>query len=155
MEEGTVVVTKNRQGQILAVTRQDEDGKILKIISKSEPLGGYKINTDSRVAVATDYFWQEMNSCPKEVTVQLLNEGGTATYGIWDGKDPQWQGWAPAPRRKLTHGMKGTVLKSCPDRDTCKCVIDECMKEGYYDASLDAVRARRKDELRAGFDSGG
>ncbi len=33
---GDVVVTKNLDGQILAVTRQDEDGQVLKIIAMSE-----------------------------------------------------------------------------------------------------------------------
>jgi len=43
-DEGEIVVTKNLQGQIVAVTRQDEDGRILKVIDTSakpeqEPVG--------------------------------------------------------------------------------------------------------------------
>lgn len=34
-ERGQIVVTKNEAGQIVAVTRQDEDGKILKVIATS------------------------------------------------------------------------------------------------------------------------
>ena len=34
-QEGEVVVTKNQDGHIVCVTRQDEDGRILKIISES------------------------------------------------------------------------------------------------------------------------
>lgn len=33
--EGDVVVTKNPDGQIVAVTRQDDEGRILKIIAQS------------------------------------------------------------------------------------------------------------------------
>lgn len=35
-KEGDVVVTKNTDGVIVAVTRQDEEGRVLKIISQSE-----------------------------------------------------------------------------------------------------------------------
>lgn len=34
--EGEVVVTKNDEGQIVAVTRQDEDGQILKVIATND-----------------------------------------------------------------------------------------------------------------------
>jgi len=37
-EQGEVVVTKNPDGQIVAVTRQDEDGRILKVIDTSAKL---------------------------------------------------------------------------------------------------------------------
>lgn len=33
--EGEIVVTKNQTGQIVAVTRQDEEGRILKVIAES------------------------------------------------------------------------------------------------------------------------
>ncbi len=43
---GEVVVTKNSTGQIVAVTRQDEEGRVLKVIAQSEvataPAGGVK-----------------------------------------------------------------------------------------------------------------
>lgn len=33
-EQGHVVVTRNQAGQIVAVTRQDEEGRILKVIAE-------------------------------------------------------------------------------------------------------------------------
>jgi len=60
----------------------------------------HKINTDA-VAVDQNYFWQAMSTCPRAVKVQLLNIGGVAIYGTYDGKDPDWQGWAPLPKRPL------------------------------------------------------
>lgn len=35
LKHGEVVVTKNEAGQIVAVTRQDDDGKILSVIAES------------------------------------------------------------------------------------------------------------------------
>lgn len=60
----------------------------------------FKINADRTVAVAQAYYWQPMNSCPLGVKVQLLNSGGVAVYAVYDGKDLQWQGWAPLPRER-------------------------------------------------------
>jgi len=37
---GEVVITKNESGQIVAVTRQDEDGKILEVLAESEQSKG-------------------------------------------------------------------------------------------------------------------
>lgn len=38
-EQGEIVVTKTPDGQIVAVTRQDEEGRILKVIAESTPKG--------------------------------------------------------------------------------------------------------------------
>ena len=59
----------------------------------------WKVNTDSGVAVAVDYFWQPMSTCPVAATVQLLGGGGVACHGQWDGKDTFWRGWAPLPKK--------------------------------------------------------
>lgn len=55
--------------------------------------------SDNVVAVDHNYEWQPMITCPRAVKVQLLNAGGVATYGQYDGSDSFWQGWAPLPRR--------------------------------------------------------
>ena len=57
-----------------------------------------KINTEG-VAVDSAYFWRPMDTCPANTKVQLLNAGGVAVYGKWNGKDTEWQAWAPLPKR--------------------------------------------------------
>ena len=57
-----------------------------------------KLNADQTVAVSTEVYFQPMKDCPIGVKVQLLGPGGVAVYAQWDGKDPQWQGWAALPR---------------------------------------------------------
>lgn len=39
-QEGELVITKNEAGQIVAVTRQDEEGRILKVLAESEAQKG-------------------------------------------------------------------------------------------------------------------
>lgn len=52
------------------------------------------------VAVDHGYFWQDMATCPTNTKVQLLNPGGVAIYGQYNGADTHWLGWAPLPKRK-------------------------------------------------------
>lgn len=59
----------------------------------------YKVSNEKAVAVATDYYWLPMDTCPQGVKVQLLGQGGVATYGEWNGKATFWQGWAPLPKK--------------------------------------------------------
>lgn len=59
----------------------------------------HRINNQG-VAVATDYFWQPMSTCPLNTKVQLLNAGRVAIYGKFNGHDDQWLGWAPLPKVK-------------------------------------------------------
>ena len=66
--------------------------------AKDKPLD-IKI-VDNKVAVDANYFWQEMDTCPQGVKVQLLNAGSVAIYGTYDGKYSYWLGWAPLPKRK-------------------------------------------------------
>jgi hypothetical protein len=63
-----------------------------------------RITSDGAAAVDPDYFWREMDTCPRGVKVQLLGEGGVATYGEFNGKDPFWINWAPLPKRRPTQG---------------------------------------------------
>lgn len=58
----------------------------------------HKLNSDKSVAVATDYYWQPIGVCPRGVKVQLLGEGGVATYGIYHG-DKFFTHWAPLPKK--------------------------------------------------------
>lgn len=58
------------------------------------------LNADQTVAVDPDYFWRDMASCPAGCKVQLLGQGGVATYGHAAQGDPFWCGWAPLPKRR-------------------------------------------------------
>jgi hypothetical protein len=61
---------------------------------------GHKLNTAGTVAVSTTQYWEPMKDCPRGVKVQLLGAGGVAAYGMWDGKNTFWEGWAPVPKRR-------------------------------------------------------
>lgn len=61
---------------------------------------GHKINRDKTVAVSTTQYWEDMDTCPRGVKVQLLGAGGVAVYALWDGKNPFFTHWAPVPRRR-------------------------------------------------------
>ena len=56
--------------------------------------------SSNKVAVDQTYYWQPMSTCPLNVKVQLLNPGRVAVYGSYDGKNPDWQGWAPLPKER-------------------------------------------------------
>lgn len=57
------------------------------------------LNRDKTVSVDPSYFWRPMADCPLGVKVQLLGQGGVATYGHYTRGDTFWQGWAPLPKR--------------------------------------------------------
>lgn len=58
-----------------------------------------KLNSDKTVAVALDYEWQRLDSCPRGAKVQLLTKHGIAIYGQFREGDKDYIGWAPVPRR--------------------------------------------------------
>ena len=58
-----------------------------------------RLNADKTVAIDDAYFWRPMGTCPRGVKVQLLGPGGVAVYATFDGRDPQWCGWAPLPSK--------------------------------------------------------
>ena len=58
-----------------------------------------KLNADQTVAVDKEYCWQPMSTCPLAVKVQLLGQGGVATYSNYVRGDGFWHGWAPLPRK--------------------------------------------------------
>ncbi len=60
----------------------------------------FHLNSTGSVAVGNEHFLRmndPVNPCPRGVKVQLLNRGGVAVYGVWDGRDTQWRGWYPIP----------------------------------------------------------
>lgn len=64
----------------------------------------YKLNSDKTVAVSGTQYWEQMDSCPRGVKVQLLGQGGVAAYAQYDGRNPFWTGWAPLPRKRESIG---------------------------------------------------
>ena len=61
----------------------------------------HTLNGDKTVAVAVDTFWLPIGpDTPRGVKLQLLGEGGVATYGHYDGKNKFWVSWAPLPKQK-------------------------------------------------------
>ena len=62
----------------------------------------HTLTADGQVAVALDYYWEPMETCPLGVKVQLLGAGGVATYGNYARGDKFWVGWAPMPKKRKT-----------------------------------------------------
>lgn len=50
------------------------------------------------VVVDKDYYYQPMQSCQRGRKVTLLTRYGVAIQGHFDGKDPQFVGWAALPK---------------------------------------------------------
>ena len=57
----------------------------------------HTLNAAKTVAVATDVYWQPIDTAPRGVKVQLLGKGNVATYGTYYG-DPFWTHWCPLPK---------------------------------------------------------
>jgi hypothetical protein len=55
------------------------------------------LNKDQTVAIDRDYYWRPIATCPAGVKVQLLNPGGVAVYGKYNGKERWFSHWAPLP----------------------------------------------------------
>lgn len=73
----------------------------------------------SGVAVDQTYYWRPMAECPRGVKVQLLNPGGVAVYGTFNGKDDGWRGWAPLPKIRPSldeDGLGAPLLHHHPER---------------------------------------
>jgi hypothetical protein len=58
-----------------------------------------RLSSDKSTIIDDEYFWLPMECCPVNVKVQLLGDG-VAIYGVWDGKEDFWKGWAPVPKVK-------------------------------------------------------
>jgi len=61
-------------------------------------LPSHVINAAKTVAVATDVFWQSIDTAPRGVKLQLLGKGNVATYGTYFG-DKFWTHWCPLPKK--------------------------------------------------------
>lgn len=59
----------------------------------------HKLNSDKTVAVALDYYWQPMETCPRSVKIQALSTYGVARYDTYNGQ-PDIVAWAPLPKRR-------------------------------------------------------
>jgi hypothetical protein len=57
----------------------------------------HTINAAGTVAVATNVYWQPIETCPRGVKVQLLGAGNVATYGVYYGAN-FWSHWCPLPK---------------------------------------------------------
>jgi hypothetical protein len=85
----------------MTTEREALDAALAELLSAPAPLeGAFKLNTAGTAAVSTTQYWEDMSSCPRGVKVQLLGAGGVAAYGMWDGKNKFWEGWAPVPKRR-------------------------------------------------------
>ena len=70
-------------------------------LSEKVAVPEHTINTTHKVAVATDTYWQPIDTCPRGVKVQLLGKGNVATYGTYFG-DQFWTNWCPLPKKVTT-----------------------------------------------------
>jgi hypothetical protein len=80
--------------------REDLERAIDAMLSGPAPLEGHTINRDKTVAVSTTQYWEDMDTCPRGVKVQLLGYGGVALYGTYDGKNKFFTNWAPLPKKR-------------------------------------------------------
>lgn len=58
----------------------------------------YTVNYVDRVAVAQDYFWRPVSTCPFDVKVLLLSKHGVAVMGDYYAGGG-FTHWAPLPRK--------------------------------------------------------
>lgn len=94
------ILACRRREELAEIAHQTEVAKARRNLASVT--GDHKLNADQSVAVATDVFFNEdMTTCPCGVKVQLLGAGGVASYGIYNGRDPFWVGWAPVPKRRV------------------------------------------------------
>ena len=58
----------------------------------------HRVNSDRTAAVALDYEWQPLETCPQGCKVQLRTIGGVAIYGQYRHGDTFYTGWAPCAK---------------------------------------------------------
>jgi hypothetical protein len=63
--------------------------------------------TNKEAETDAGLLWRPMNTCPTGPKVLLLNKGGIAGIGWFDGKDKWWIGWHPLP--KISKEMKEMI----------------------------------------------
>jgi hypothetical protein len=85
----------------MTTEREELDKALDALLSGPAPFTpGHTLNTEKTAAVSTTQYWEPMKDCPRGVKVQLLGLGGVAVYGMYDGRNPFWEGWAPLPKRR-------------------------------------------------------
>lgn len=69
------------------------------------PVSGPNVSVNESRHIAVDqayYLNMDMSTCPRNVKVQLLGQGGVLAYSEWHGFDGDgtsfWRGWAPLPK---------------------------------------------------------
>jgi hypothetical protein len=61
----------------------------------------YVVNADSKVVVATDYYWIPVSAeTPVGAKLQLLGLGGVAIYSPYSPKEKFFTHWAPLPKKR-------------------------------------------------------
>ena len=58
----------------------------------------HKISDDGTTAVDPNYYWQDLSTCPRGVSVWLLTRYGKPIDGQWDGQDKNVVAWCPKPK---------------------------------------------------------
>lgn len=56
------------------------------------------MTTNKEAETDAHLWWRPMSSCPTGPKVMLLNAGGIAGVGWYDGKDKWWVAWHPLPK---------------------------------------------------------
>jgi len=97
-EQGEVVVTKNPDGQIVAVTRQDEDGRILKVIDTSAKPEQAPV---AQIRVKRGH-WIET---PRSIKVKSLPDGLHDLYTA-----PPRKPWVKITELQIAHALEKANL---------------------------------------------
>lgn len=84
--------------------QEGDEGRLWEVDADAAPTasGTFHLSKDSDVAVADDFYYEPMSTCPRGVKVLLLNAGGVACLSQYDGHDTFWQGWAALPKVRKT-----------------------------------------------------
>lgn len=138
---GKVVVTKDLQGHIVCVTRQDEEGRILSVISESTPYPnldckitqrtlaaqwGYTVAGKKPAMAPSDIYSQRAKPAAWVLTSALTPENTSSTTVLWF-VNPENAAWTPLYRHPspralsraeirdvfLSHGF--TIKDGCTD----------------------------------------
>lgn len=61
----------------------------------------FKISSDHTTAVSTEFYWMDLDTCPKGISVWLLTKYGKPIDAIYTNQ-LDVVGWFPKPRIPLT-----------------------------------------------------
>jgi len=68
-------------------------------VSYSASSSNHKPDSTGSAVVDPNYYWRPMSTCPVGPKVLLLNLGGVAVLGTYNGRS-KWEGWVPLPKRR-------------------------------------------------------